>query len=62
MRRVRRVAEVLELSRSQLHERLRNGGKLRLRYRKAEDAELLGACDSWSISDPPTVTEGSVPC
>jgi hypothetical protein len=38
---VRRVAEVLEVSRSQLHERLRRDGKPRLRYRKAEDAELL---------------------
>jgi putative transposase len=40
---VRRVAEVLEVSRSQLHERLRNSGKPRLRYHKAEDAELLGS-------------------
>jgi len=40
---VRRVAEVLEVSRSQLHERLRNSGKPRLCYHKAEDAELLGS-------------------
>jgi putative transposase len=38
---VRRVAEVLGVSRSQLHERLRRDGKPRLRYRKAEDTELL---------------------
>ena len=40
---MRRVAEVLEVSRSQLHERLRNSGKPRLCYHKAEDAELLGS-------------------
>jgi putative transposase len=38
---VRRVAEVLEVSRSQLHERLRHGPQPRTRYRKSEDAELL---------------------
>src|SRR6202012_2424660 len=38
---VRRVAEVLEVSRSQLHERLRHGAKPRTHYRKSEDAELL---------------------
>ncbi len=38
---MRRVAEVLEVSRSQLHERLRRGSPPRTRYRKAEDAELL---------------------
>jgi putative transposase len=40
---VRRVAaEVLEVSRSQLHERLRKGPTpSRLHYRKSEDAELL---------------------
>jgi putative transposase len=40
---VRRVAEALEVSRSQLHERLRHGSIPRGRYRKAEDAELLQA-------------------
>jgi putative transposase len=40
---VRRVAEVLEVSRSRLHERLRQGNLPRTRYRKAEDAELLGS-------------------
>ena len=38
---MRRVAEVLEVSRSRLHERLRQGSKPRVRYQKAEDAELL---------------------
>jgi len=38
---VRRVAKVLEVSRSRLHERLRHGSKPRVRYQKAEDAELL---------------------
>lgn len=40
---MRRVAEVLEVSRSRLHERLRQGNLPRARYRKAEDAELLGS-------------------
>jgi len=40
---VRRVAEVLEVSRSQLHERLRRGVKARAHYQKAEDGELLQA-------------------
>lgn len=40
---MRRVAEVLEVSRSQLHERLRRAPKPRVHYRKAEDAELLQA-------------------
>jgi putative transposase len=38
---VRRVAAALEVSRSQLHERLRRGTTSRGPYRKAEDAELL---------------------
>ena len=38
---MRRVAEALGVSRSQLHERLRNAPKVRVRYRKPEDAELL---------------------
>lgn len=38
---VRRVAKVLEVSRSRLHERLSQGSKPRVRYQKAEDAELL---------------------
>ena len=40
---MRRVAEVLEVSRSQLHERLRRHPMPRTHYRKAEDAELLQA-------------------
>jgi putative transposase len=40
---VRRVAEVLEVSRSQLHERLRRDAKARVHYQKAEDGELLQA-------------------
>jgi len=40
---VRRVAAALEVSRSQLHERLRRGTTSRGSYRKAEDAELLQA-------------------
>jgi len=38
---VRRVAETLGVSRSQLHERLRHGSKARRSYRKSEDAQLL---------------------
>ena len=38
---MRRVAEVLGVSRSQLHEQLRRGLRPRTRYCKAEDAELL---------------------
>jgi putative transposase len=38
---VRRVALVLEVSRSQLHERLRHGPQPRTHYRKSGDAELL---------------------
>ena len=38
---MRRVAEVLGVSRSQLHERLRRSPQERGRYRKSEDAELL---------------------
>ena len=38
---MRRVAEALGVSRSQLHERLRSGLKGRGRYLKADDAELL---------------------
>jgi transposase-like protein len=38
---VRRVAEVLKVSRSQLSERLKSGSKPRIRYRKSEDGELL---------------------
>jgi transposase InsO family protein len=38
---VRRIAEVLEVSRSQLHERLRHGLQPRKHYRKCKDAELL---------------------
>lgn len=38
---MRRVAEALGVSRSQLHERLRTGLKGRSRYRKSEDAQLL---------------------
>ena len=38
---MKRVAETLGVSRSQLAERLRAGLKGRSRYRKAEDAELL---------------------
>jgi len=38
---VRRVATVLEVSRSHLHERLRNSSIARTRYRKSDDAELL---------------------
>jgi putative transposase len=38
---VRRVAEALGVSRSQLHERLRRSPQERGRYRKSEDAELL---------------------
>ena len=40
---MRRVAEVLEVSRWQLHERLRRDPKPRMHYRKAENAELLEA-------------------
>lgn len=38
---MRRVAEALGISRSQLHERLRSGLKERGRYLKADDAQLL---------------------
>jgi putative transposase len=38
---VRRVAQTLGVSRSQLHERLRHGTKERGSYRKGEDAQLL---------------------
>ena len=38
---MRRVAETLGVSRSQLHERLRHGSKARRSYRKSEDAQLL---------------------
>ena len=38
---MRRVAEVLGVSRSALHERLRSAPKLRTHYRKSGDAELL---------------------
>ena len=38
---VRRVAEVLNVSRSQLTERLKRRLKPRTHYRKSEDAELL---------------------
>ena len=38
---VKRIAKALEVSRSQLHERLRNGLKPRRRYQKTGDAELL---------------------
>ena len=38
---MRRVAQTLGVSRSQLHERLRHGSKPRRSYRKSEDAELL---------------------
>jgi len=38
---VRRVAEALQVSRSQLHERLRCGLQGRSAYRKGEDAQLL---------------------
>ena len=38
---MRRVAQALEVSRSQLHERLRHGLQGRRRYEKAEDASLL---------------------
>ena len=38
---MRRVAEALGVSRSQLHERLRKSPQERGRYRKSEDAELL---------------------
>lgn len=38
---MRRVAEVLKVSRSQLTERLKRGLKPRTHYRKSEDAELL---------------------
>jgi putative transposase len=40
---VKRVAETLGVSRSQLAERIRSGLKGRSSYRKSEDAELLGA-------------------
>jgi hypothetical protein len=39
---VRRVAEVLETSRSQSHELLRKGTTSRRRHLQAEDAKLLG--------------------
>jgi putative transposase len=39
---VKRVAQTLGVSRSQLAQRLRSGCKGRCRYRKSEDAELLG--------------------
>ena len=38
---MRRVAEVLEVSRSQVHERLRHSPQPRAHYRKSKDAELL---------------------
>lgn len=38
---MRRVAEALGVSRSQLHERLRKGPQPRVHYRNSEDAELL---------------------
>jgi len=38
---VRRVAQTLGVSRSQLHERLRRGTRLRGGYRKGDDAQLL---------------------
>jgi hypothetical protein len=38
---VRRVAQTLGVSRSQLHERLRHGTKARRSYRKRDDAQLL---------------------
>ena len=38
---MRRVAQTLGVSRSQLHERLRQGTKARNRYRKSEDPQLL---------------------
>jgi len=38
---VRRVAQTLGVSRSQLHERLRHGTKARGTYRKSEDSQLL---------------------
>lgn len=38
---MRRVAEVLKVSRSQLTERVKRGLKPRTHYRKSEDAELL---------------------
>jgi transposase InsO family protein len=40
---VKRVAQTLGVSRSQLAERLRNGCKGRCSYRKSEDAELLAS-------------------
>lgn len=49
---VKRVAEVLGVSRSQLHERLHGEPKRRSIYRKLDDAELLGPLralvDEWS--------------
>jgi putative transposase len=39
---VKPVADALDVSRSQLHERLRGQPKPRTHYRKIEDAELLG--------------------
>ena len=50
---MRRVAAALEVSRSQLHERLRHGLVPRTRYRKAEDAELLQALRQL-VDDRPT--------
>jgi putative transposase len=38
---VRRVAQTLGVSRSQLHERLRHGTQARRAYRKCDDAQLL---------------------
>jgi putative transposase len=38
---VRRVAQTLGVSRSQLHERLRHGTKARTRYLKSDDSKLL---------------------
>jgi putative transposase len=49
---VKRVAETLGISRSQLAERLRAGLKGRSCYRKAEDAELLLALRSLTDERP----------
>lgn len=38
---MRRVAQTLGVSRSQLHERLRHGTHRRRTYRKSDDAQLL---------------------
>lgn len=59
---MRRVAQTLGVSRSQLHERLRHGTQARRAYRKGEDPPLLEGYLAWSMSEPPTAIGVSERC